>query len=282
MAHFVNVSTGQPISQLLVPRGQTVEVGVWGPIDYTSTREEVNVVPDDPFVSTKKKPYIKNNVRTWYIKGKNIGKTVLNAKIGGTPFAAPLNVEVCECMAWGNHGGTGSSCNHIFCRPPVKISPEFKRKVIEICKGVGVNPSHLMACMHSESGIKPQQKNEQNGQLLAVGLIQFTNQSGVGIDLKALFNMTALQQLDYVGKYFARPGIRGQATTVEQVYTAMAWPAALKEADDFIFIRKDAQPTLYQQNVGLDANKDGKITKHELGGLARHHLRWGLMPGNVG
>ena len=90
MAHFVNVSTGQPISLLLVPLGQIVEVGVWGPIDIKVTGEEVKVVPDDPIVSTKKKPYIKNNVRTWFVTGRNFGKSELNAKIFETPFAAPL------------------------------------------------------------------------------------------------------------------------------------------------------------------------------------------------
>jgi hypothetical protein len=271
MAHFVN-SSAKPIERLSVGLNTTVEIGVWGPLypppKWDSEYDVISNPGNDMVVDVtmtqqgaKEKP-ITGNIRSWSITGKAKGSAVLNVMDQYRHIAAtPLQIEVTDTLiAWGQ-----------------KVSSDFKDKVIEICKRLEIDPSHLMACMRSETAgtFDP---HIWNG-TVAVGLIQFTSAGcPAGTNLTKLSLMTAVEQLDWVEKYFLP--YKGRLKTVEDVYTAMAWPAAVGKSPDYVFYTKGDGN--YEQNQSLDTNHDDKVTKGELGQIARDSLRAGLLPANAG
>lgn len=44
---------------------------------------------------------------------------------------------------------------------------------------------------------------------------------------------------------------------------AILWPAGVGKEDNYVLWTKEARPTTYRQNSGLDANVDGVITRKE-------------------
>lgn len=165
-----------------------------------------------------------------------------------------------------------------------QVSGPFRDRVRSIAGDLGVDPNHLMACMAFESGrtFSPAIHNAAGSG--AVGLIQFmpATAQALGTTTDDLSRMTAEEQLDFVAKYFA--GRRGQLHTLEDVYMAILWPAAIGKPDDHVlFDRDDAlHPKRYIQNAGLDFNRDGKITKQEAAMAVRRTLDVGMKPENLG
>lgn len=95
------------------------------------------------------------------------------------------------------------------------------------------------------------------------GLIQFmpSTAKGLGTSSEALSKMTAIEQLDYVYKYFLP--YKGRLKNLGDIYMAILWPAGIGKKDDYVLWTKDKRPTTYLQNKGLDVNKDGAITRAE-------------------
>lgn len=91
--------------------------------------------------------------------------------------------------------------------------------------------------------------------------------------------MTAVQQLDFVRLYF-KP-YAGRLKTLSDTYMAVLWPAAIGRPDDAVLWDKASKPTTYRQNAGLDANKDGAITKGEAAAKVRSALERGMRPENL-
>jgi hypothetical protein len=155
-----------------------------------------------------------------------------------------------------------------------KVSLAFKQKVFKICNNLSINPDHLMACMAFESGgtFSPSKRNAAGSG--AVGLIQFMPQTatGLGTDTKKLAVMSAENQLDYVEAYFAKFKKRG-LKTLEDLYMAILWPAAVGESSEYVLFEKPSKD--YDQNKGLDANRDGKVTKFEAATAVRSALQRG-------
>ena len=77
-----------------------------------------------------------------------------------------------------------------------RVSPEFRSKLAVGCAELGIDPSHLMACMAFETGrtFSPSVRNEVSG---ATGLIQFmpSTAKGMGLTTAELAGMTAEDQL---------------------------------------------------------------------------------------
>jgi LysM repeat protein len=163
-----------------------------------------------------------------------------------------------------------------------KVSPEFKRKVIEIAKGLGTEPDYLMAAMAFESGetFSPSVKNGAGSG--ATGLIQFMPKTAMtlGTTTADLAKMSAEQQLDYVEKYFAP--YRGKLSTIDDVYMAILYPAALGKEHSHVLFDKEHKKKAYKQNAGLDADHDGKITKAEASHHVRNKLKKGMHADNAG
>jgi hypothetical protein len=147
---------------------------------------------------------------------------------------------------------------------------EFQQKVVNICQHLGIpDPTYLMACMSFETGetFSPSKQNRTSG---ATGLIQFMDFTArnLGTSLAELKRMTAVQQLDYVQKYFEP--YKGRLRTLEDVYMAILWPKAVGKNNGYVLF---ALPTKeYRQNSGLDLNKDGKVTKFEAASFVRSKI----------
>jgi len=108
------------------------------------------------------------------------------------------------------------------------------------------------------------------------GLIQFmaATAKGMGTTTAALATMSALEQLDWVEKYF-QP-YKGRMKTLEDLYMAILWPVAVGKEPDYVLFRSGT--LAYTQNKGLDVNKNGLITKQEAAAKVRETLNAGLQP----
>ena len=141
-----------------------------------------------------------------------------------------------------------------------RVSAAFRRKVIEISADLGVDPSDLMACMAFETGetFSPSIRNRVSG---ATGLIQFMPRTAraMGTTTDALAALSAEAQLDWVRQYFSPWGHRLRG--IEDLYMAILWPRAVGKPLAYVMFR-DGQAA-YAQNKGLDANRDGQVTKGE-------------------
>lgn len=176
----------------------------------------------------------------------------------------PVKAAISTPLAWGN-----------------RVSLEFREKARRIAVGLGVDPSDLMSCMAWESGrtFKPDVKNMAGSG--ATGLIQFmpTTAKGLGTSVEALAGMTAVQQLDWVEKYF-QPW-KGKLRDLGDLYMAILWPKAVGQPLEYVLWDQDSRPTTYRQNAGLDVNKDGEITKAECCTKLFAMKAEGLRPENV-
>jgi hypothetical protein len=92
------------------------------------------------------------------------------------------------------------------------------------------------------------------------GLIQFGNASAqqLGTTTSALRKMTAINQLDYVYRYFLPR--KAKLTTFVDTYLQVFFPLAVGKGDDFLIEGGGlSATTIAKANRGLDSNKDGKI-----------------------
>lgn len=134
----------------------------------------------------------------------------------------------------------------------------FKAKVVQISQNMGTDPDNLMAIMNFESGFSSSVTNHAGSG--ATGLIQFMPDTarGLGTSTDALAQMSPVDQLDYVAKYFEGDPL----PRLEDLYLRVFYPAAIgKPLDEVIF---SSGETGYSQNSGLDANGDGSITVGEI------------------
>jgi hypothetical protein len=165
-----------------------------------------------------------------------------------------------EKLAWGAH-----------------VSPAFRTRVRAIGANLKVDPNNLMACMAWESGETFSASIANMAGSGAVGLIQFmpTTAAALGTTIGKLGALTPEKQLDYVERYFKPYKSLG---TLADVYMAILWPAAISKPLDAVLWDKASKPTTYRQNAGLDANRDGIITKIECAGKVYAKLEKGLLP----
>jgi hypothetical protein len=159
-----------------------------------------------------------------------------------------------------------------------RVSAAFKAKLIEIAENIDVDPNCLISAMAFETGetFSPSIKNP-NG---ATGLIQFTPATAIelGTTTDDLAGMSAEDQMDYVEKYF-QP-YKNMLATIEDVYMAILWPAAIGKPNSWILFSKPSAQ--YDRNSGLDTDKDGNVTKEEAAAMVRAKLRKGRGAGYFG
>jgi Transglycosylase SLT domain len=128
----------------------------------------------------------------------------------------------------------------------------FATKVQSIASQLGIQPNWLMQLMWAESRLKPNAINRYSG---ASGLIQFMPKTaiGLGTTVEAIRNMDAVQQLDYVYKYFK--GAANKMHSYYDVYLETFYPAAKGKPDNWQF------PTVVaKQNPAIDTDRDGVMT----------------------
>lgn len=168
-----------------------------------------------------------------------------------------------------NNNGNGNGFALVNVPGSERVSQVFKEKVVQIANNLGTNPNFLMAVMSFETGesFDPAKRNPVSG---AVGLIQFMKPTaaGLGTTQEALAQMTAEEQLDFVARHF-KP-FRGKLKTLEDAYMAVLFPAAVGKGGGHVLFRKPS--TRYNQNNGLDINRDGVITVGEAADKVRAKL----------
>ena len=151
---------------------------------------------------------------------------------------------------------------------------DVERRIQQICTLLGINPAWLMMVMWSESRLNAQAVNKQPGDsdnpqiraaTRATGLIQFMPDTALnqGTTTKALYAMTAIDQLGYVYKYF-KPWT-GKIKSYFDLYLVTFFPDAIGKPDDYILqTKKLSAATIAKQNPFFDVNKDGKLTVGEI------------------
>jgi hypothetical protein len=155
----------------------------------------------------------------------------------------------------------------IFINKVLQNREAFAAKVIEISKKLDIDPNWLMAVMNSESGLNPQARNTKypvNGGY-ATGLIQFIPSTArhLGTTTDALYQMSNLEQLDWVYKYF-RP-YRDKIESFVDLYMVTFFPAAVGKKDDHILQAKNISVlAVARANPIFDLDKNGKITVGEV------------------
>ena len=123
-------------------------------------------------------------------------------------------------------------------------SAAFRNKLNQISGRLGVSTSDLLKIMHFESGLDPARTND----IGATGLIQFLPKTAkkLGTTTAELAKMSAVDQLDYVEKYYrmnqVKPGM-----DIGDLYLMTYMPAAVQmnKPDDFVL---GVDPTSKQWN----------------------------------
>ncbi|WP_289281572.1 MULTISPECIES: transglycosylase SLT domain-containing protein [unclassified Methylophaga] len=143
-----------------------------------------------------------------------------------------------------------------------KVSKEFRAKVREIANNLGMNADWIMSVIAFETGnsFDPSAFNKSG----ATGLIQFIPSTAryLGTSTAALSRMTAVQQLDYVERYYEDYASR--IRNIGDAYMAVLWPAGINRADSYVLWQKVGKYAReYAQNAGLDKNDDDTITRGE-------------------
>ena len=155
-----------------------------------------------------------------------------------------------------------------------KVSPEFKKKLINIADYLNIEPNYLTAIISFETQhtFSPAIKNIAGSD--ATGLIQFlpSTAEGLGTSVEELAKMSPEEQLDYVAKYFEP--YKSRLNSLEDVYMAVLYPKAIGKDKDAVLFQQGTKE--YTQNNGLDRNKDGSITVGEATREVRQILRHGL------
>lgn len=141
-----------------------------------------------------------------------------------------------------------------------KVDQAFRVKVREIADRLGFDPNWLMAVMAFETGrtFSPSVKNPGSS---ATGLIQFVGPTarGLGTTTAQLARMTAVEQLDYVEKYF-QP-YKSRVHNLGDCYMAVLWPAGIGQSNNWVMWTIGQRE--YNANAGLDTNRNGSITRGE-------------------
>lgn len=147
---------------------------------------------------------------------------------------------------------------------PWQQDTEFLSEVGRVAQKYNINQNDLLSVMARESGINPQAVNSNTN---ATGLIQFmpdTAQS-LGTSVEELSGMSRAEQMVYVDRFFAQNKLR-QGADLGEIYATIFLPA--RRTKDIIARRGETGTDYYTPNAGLDLDKDGIITKAELGKTA--------------
>lgn len=132
---------------------------------------------------------------------------------------------------------------------------------------------YLIACMAFESNLNPKATNPYSG---AVGLIQFMPNicKAYGTTTMEMLGRSFVGQIPYVKKHF-QPYYK-RTKTLSDMYMAIFMPSFIGKPEEAVIFDKTTKPVSYNQNKGLDINKDGKITKMEASLMVLKRYQAGL------
>lgn len=209
-------------------------------------------------------PYTTDAIKDFQTKaglpatGRPSDETVaaLNKLLGDRPEIAKKLTKSTDADVKGAGGRSGADIDTKLIQ-----DPDFNTKLQKIADALGVEKNSLIAIMKQESNLNPQAVNRQSG---ATGLIQFMPATArqLGTTTDELYRMNAVEQLDYVYKYFKMVGVK-PGMDVGDLYMAVFMPAHVGKPDNTVLGQNGAtgfSGKVYNQNKGLDRNKDGSIT----------------------
>ena len=173
-------------------------------------------------------------------------------------------------VAGGDAGDDLTMGDFIYPQAQIKDLPkevaeddEFLSAVEELAAKHEIDPSVLLAVMDFETGgtFNPAQKNAAGSS--GTGLIQFMKATakGLGTSTEDLSEMTRLEQMKWVEKYFDQHAGKIRGGDASDVYMSVLYPKAAGKSDDYVLFREGT--TAYKQNAGLDKSGDGTVTKKE-------------------
>lgn len=158
-----------------------------------------------------------------------------------------------------------------------KFSHDEKAAVFWIEEQIKLDPNKLMACIAFETGatFDPSIKNAAGSS--GTGLIQFMRPTAIslGTTVEELAKMSRQRQLGFVYKYFLQFGKDLSDWSLEDVYMAILYPAAIGKPLEWSFPWPKGS-LAFKQNAGLDKNKDGVVTKLEASAGVRRMYEVGM------
>jgi hypothetical protein len=136
-------------------------------------------------------------------------------------------------------------------------SSAFRVKLVKIANRLGMDPSALATVMMFETG-KTMSPSVRNPYSNATGLIQFmpSTAKNMGTTVDALARLSAVDQLDWVEKYFAPH--KGRLRTPQDHYLAVFMPALI--GTSLSHVVASAGDIVYTQNKGFDSSGKGYFT----------------------
>lgn len=142
----------------------------------------------------------------------------------------------------------------------VNTTLAFKRKAIRLADAMSLDPGLWLAVMSFETGgsFSPSIRNPASG---ATGLIQFTKKYApivVGKTVEQLANMSALEQLDYVDRWYRHNDMFRRIARPRDYYLAVFAPAGIGKPLEHALYTAPSQE--YEQNRAMDVDGDGVIT----------------------
>lgn len=145
-----------------------------------------------------------------------------------------------------------------------ELGPEFLSRTKQIAQKLNCDYRDLLAVMNSESGMNSKAVNRTTG---ATGLIQFmpSTAEGLGTSVEALKNMSPIEQLEFVEKYLSRMKKAAGFAPNDKLSGADLYALIFLPGRAKYEVLTNQNEKYYRPNRGLDLNKDGKITKTELG-----------------
>lgn len=144
-----------------------------------------------------------------------------------------------------------------------KVDQAFLDKAQDVATRLGIELNWLMAVIELETAgtFDPAITNS----LGYTGLIQFGEEAAnrVGTTRDKLREMTAVEQLEYVYKYYVI--YKSKIKSYVDLYIATFFPVALGKPNDFVLETSRLSPErIAKANPLFDLNKDGKITVGEI------------------
>ena len=138
--------------------------------------------------------------------------------------------------------------------------PDFNNKLQKIASDLGTTTGALIAVMKHESGLNPKAVNPTSN---ATGLIQFMPDTArrLGTSVDDLKHMDAVQQLDFVYKFYKLVGV-GDGSAGD-LYVATFMPKYIGYPNHTVLGKKGADGfsgAVYRQNAALDRDNNGEIT----------------------
>jgi len=193
---------------------------------------------------------------------KSVSSSVCAPKTAGTPGSYTLPAPNGNSKDNGKVNGVPT---------PWSTDKAFIDKVKQVASAINANYIDLLAAIANETGAT-MDPGIQNS-IGATGLIQFmpATATGLGTSTAALKQLSRVDQLDWVLKFFQAQRLNQKAPTpkLQDLYLCVYWPAAVGKPDDFVV--NPAGSKQAQQNSSLRA-ADGSITCASVGAAAAKWL----------